>query len=393
MKPVVLTFTGHYLPGYKAGGPIRTIASMVDQLGDEFDFYIVAMDRDLGDEAPFPDIEANCWTEKGKAHVFYRSPGAPGWRALCDSLRILPVDLIYLNSLFSRDFTLRPLLSWRWGKLPSVPLLLAPRGELSTGALTIRPTKKRAFLRVAQAVGLYRGVVFQASSDHEAADIRRELGERNIIVALDLSQRGEPLRDRDFSGVTHEPLRAVCLSRISPNKNLLGALEMLKHLAVPLTFDIYGVIEDKEYWASCERAIATLPDHVSARFQRALRPEEVESVLAEYDFFLFPTLGENYGHVIREALSAGLPTLISDQTPWRDLAERNAGAALPLHDPQAFVAWIEAFAKLGGEQRQAMRRAAHERGNDEAKAARDQQANRMMLRGMLHGRGSGAPSA
>ena len=47
-RPIILSFAGHYLPGYKAGGPIRSIANMVDQLGDEFDFRIVAGDRDLG---------------------------------------------------------------------------------------------------------------------------------------------------------------------------------------------------------------------------------------------------------------------------------------------------------------------------------------------------------
>ena len=388
MKPVVLTFTGHYLPGYKAGGPIRTIVSMVDQLGDEFDFYVVATDRDLGDDAPFPDVEVDCWTKRGQAHVFYCSPGAQGWRALRESLSGISVDLIYLNSLFSAPFTLRPLLYWRLGKLPEVPVLLAPRGELSVGALTVKPARKRAFLRIAGAVGLYRNITFHASSAHEAADIRRELGERDVMIALDLSERGGPLRERNAADGEDRPLRAVFLSRISPNKNLLGALEMLKQLSIPLIFDIYGVIEDKGYWERCEKAIAALPDHVRARFQRALRPEDVESVLSEYDFFFFPTLGENYGHVIREALSAGLPALISDQTPWRDLAERRAGAALPLDDPQGFVTWIENFAKLDVDQRQAMRRAANERGNDEAKAARDREENRRMLRDLVQSRGA-----
>src|SRR3546814_17574361 len=36
-------------------------------------------------------------------------------------------------------------------------------------------------------------------------------------------------------------------------------------------------------------------------------------------------LGENYGHVIAEALEAGLRLLISDQTPWRGLAEAGVG--------------------------------------------------------------------
>ncbi len=48
----ILAFIGHYLPGYKAGGPIRTLENMVDALGDEFEFRIVTSDRDLGDGDP-----------------------------------------------------------------------------------------------------------------------------------------------------------------------------------------------------------------------------------------------------------------------------------------------------------------------------------------------------
>jgi len=33
--------------------------------------------------------------------------------------------------------------------------------------------------------------------------------------------------------------------------------------------------------------------------------------------------------------------LISDRTPWRDLAANGAGWDLPLHDPDAFVAALE----------------------------------------------------
>lgn len=34
----IFTFVGYYLPSYKAGGPIRTLANMVEGLRDEFEF-------------------------------------------------------------------------------------------------------------------------------------------------------------------------------------------------------------------------------------------------------------------------------------------------------------------------------------------------------------------
>ena len=38
---VILCFVAYYLPGYRSGGPVRTIANFVDHLGDEFDIRIV----------------------------------------------------------------------------------------------------------------------------------------------------------------------------------------------------------------------------------------------------------------------------------------------------------------------------------------------------------------
>ena len=45
-KPVILVFLGNYLPGFKSGGPLRTIVNLVDNLSDEFEFLIITSDRD-----------------------------------------------------------------------------------------------------------------------------------------------------------------------------------------------------------------------------------------------------------------------------------------------------------------------------------------------------------
>lgn len=387
MRPIILTFVGGYLPGFKAGGPIRSLANMVDQLGNEFDFRVIAPDRDLGDSSAFPGVAIDAWNTVGKAQVFYRSPGEAGWRALIASLRSTDYDLIYLNSFFSFGGSLRPLLYRRLGNLRKSPVLLAPRGEFSPGALALKPFKKRAFIRLARALNFYSAINFQASSEHEAADITRALGAKsvnvasNISVASDLSHRPDAARRQKHH--QHPHVRAVFLSRLSPKKNLEGALAILATTSVPVSYDIYGPVENTEYWNKCLRLIKKLPDNISVNYKGELRPEAVSSTLAEYDLFFFPTLGENYGHVIREALSAGLPVLISDQTPWRDLTAKGAGADLSLEEPEAFSAWIEALSRLSPSEQQAMRKAARRLGNDQVKAKRDLEANRAMLHAAL----------
>ncbi len=51
--------------------------------------------------------------------------------------------------------------------------------------------------------------------------------------------------------------------------------------------------------------------------------------------------GENFGHVIIEALAAGKPVLISDQTPWRGLENHKAGWDIPLNDKEKFISILE----------------------------------------------------
>jgi glycosyltransferase involved in cell wall biosynthesis len=124
-------------------------------------------------------------------------------------------------------------------------------------------------------------------------------------------------------------------------KNLLFALKVLRTVSGEVTFDIYGPLENKEYWNECEKVIGTMPHNIRVRYMGSLEHQRVLDVFAKNDLFFLPTLGENYGHVICEALSAGCPVLISDQTPWRDLHEKGVGWDIPLTDAETFRAVLQ----------------------------------------------------
>ena len=95
------------------------------------------------------------------------------------------------------------------------------------------------------------------------------------------------------------------------------------------------------YWSECDAILATLPSTVTATYRGEVEPRDVRRVFAQYHLFLFPTLSENFGHVILEALAAGCPVLLSDTTPWRGLSERRAGWDLPLTAPERFVSVLQ----------------------------------------------------
>lgn len=340
----VLTFSAYYLPGYKGGGPIKTIKNLFDQTGDEIDFRLITSDRDLGDTTQYTSVNCGAWNKVDNASVFYARPGIPGYVQIARQLLAKHFDVVYLNSFFSPRFSIFPLLL---AKVLRQKIVLGPRGEFSEGALSLKPFKKRVFIKVFKLLGLHRGTVFQASSDYEADDIRRALGHKvDIFVAEDIGAQEFaeqiPLREEG-------PLKVVFISRISPKKNLLAALEMLVSVKEYLSYDIYGPIEDEDYWLKCEKVIDSLPQHIQVRHMGSLNPDDVVKTLENYDVFFFPTKGENYGHVIAEALCAGLPIVIADTTPWRNLQSLGIGWDLPLSNPTAFSKALDELALLPSE--------------------------------------------
>lgn len=328
-------FIDWYLPGFKAGGPIRSVANMYSQLKDHFHFRIVCSDRDLHADKPYQGITTDTWT-KGPdgSDVLYLSSARRNYREIEKIIREERADFIYLNSVFSKVFTIYPLLA-RKRHFPTRKVIIAPRGMLGKGALQIKPIKKKFFLLWSRLNGLYSQVRWHASSTDEEKEIKSVFGTASrTTVALNMSaQRTLVNRQRVKE---QGKLKAVFLSRISIKKNLKGALELLAKTpsGMQVDFDVFGPVEDAVYWKECDELMGKLPGSVRAMYMGELPHQDVERVLQQYHLSILLTFNENFGHSIVESMAAGCPVLISDQTPWNDLEKKNAGWALPLSDTQ-----------------------------------------------------------
>ena len=109
-KKTILVLLDRYLPGYKAGGPIQTIANMVEAIGDRYKFYIVTSDRDSGDTEPYPGIIYGQWMTVGKAQVRYLSPNENLWKEYRNIISSTDFSLLYCQSFFNPKYTILPLL-------------------------------------------------------------------------------------------------------------------------------------------------------------------------------------------------------------------------------------------------------------------------------------------
>ncbi len=366
----ILILNPHYLPGFKAGGPIQSIAGIVERLKDEFDFKVICGDRDGGDGQPYASEPIGRWYEYGVAKVLRVPPGLAGAIIIIRALRLESYDVLYINGFLSRIYSMLPLACRRMGLLPRRTTVLAPRGEFSRGSLSIKSKRKLAYLKLSMWLGFYRGIIWHASTSHEEADIRRSMGNLIAIDSANFLSGSSGISGSDVTGTIAVAkdmplmperdsarkmrkqagkLRGVFVSRISPEKNLLFALKMLQGLSGEVTFDIYGPVGNVTYWNKCKDVMGTLPPNVRVEYMGIVEHERVGEVLAEHELLLLPTLGENYSHVTCEALSAGCPVLISDRTPWRDLHEKGVGWDIPLEDEERFRATLQLCVDADGE--------------------------------------------
>lgn len=118
-------------------------------------------------------------------------------------------------------------------------------------------------------------------------------------------------------------------------------LNYLQNVKGKVTFDIYGYLEDEQYWSECRKKIAELPENIKVEYKGSISHNEVHDTFKRYDAFLFPTLSENFGHVIVEALMVGCPVIISDRTPWTDVNNVEGGWSIALSDSNKFIDAIQ----------------------------------------------------
>lgn len=354
---VILIFIQYYLPGYKSGGPVRTIANVVDQLGDEFEFKIICFNRDMLSEEPYDNIEFNTWNTVGKASVFYASPQYYNFINLKKILLETSYDSIYLNSFFNYKFSILPLLL-ALKKRKEKNIILAPRGEFSEGALALKPIKKRLYIFFTSLIGLYKDVRWQASTTHELKDIQKVLKTKavDIHVACDLPSKVSDKYLQQFKSQKKEDVyRIIFISRICKKKNLALTIEILMSLEKAAVLDIYGTIEDSKYWEHCKDLIKKLPPHITVNYKGLVNNSKVCDTFCNYDLFLFPTLGENFGHVIFESFSSGTPVLISDRTPWRNLQEKGVGWDFSIENKQIFINTLNNHMRMNIQEQYEMR--------------------------------------
>lgn len=333
--PKLLILTDWYSPGFLAGGPIQSCINLANALKDKFDINILTTDTDFQQIKSYPNIVPNEWIIDEGLKIYYaKKKSLP--KLFPSKFLKLEFDVVYLNNMYSWHFTLLPLLLKRMNLTHKANFILAPRGMLSEGSIQVKKIKKLVFLKTVKMLGIYDNITFHATSEDEKRNILTYFPEAIVKTISNLSSQSDTINNTTKK---ENDLKLICVSRTSPEKNIYFLIELLTKLPIDysLSLDIYGLINDKEYFKKCKELEHKLPKGIQVNYCKPLPHTELLKKFNSYHFFISPSKGENFGHAIAEALSAGMPVIISDRTPWRNLKVMDVGWDISLERPDEFL--------------------------------------------------------
>lgn len=343
----ILVFIDWFLPGTKAGGPVKSVYSMVKVLNNDFKFKIITTNCDHLSSVPYAEVKSNEWVSFDKnIEVYYCSKETLSEQKITSLIQESSADYYYINSLYSKWFSIVPLhVLKRLNKLDKT--VLSPRGMLGQGALKVKPIKKKLFLAYAKLKGLHSGIHWQASNATEKEDIQRVFG-KGIKVSVIGNLSFIDQEALVYSEKKKNTLDLFFLSRIVPIKNLKNALLYLKEISADynVNYTIYGFIEDAVYWKECEQIIQAMPEQIKVTYGGILDSGKVQQALAKHHALYMLTYNENFGHSILESFAAGKPVVISDQTPWNNLSENKTGYNVKVNGSSAKSEALKALIEL-----------------------------------------------
>ena len=332
----------YFHPGYKAGGITQSLFNLIQILKETKEIQVICYDHDKDIIDPYDFIKFKRTKNLPDNINIYYLAEKFFTRSSFLLLKKYSPDFVYINSIFDFPFLLVGII---YSKKCNKKLVIAPRGMLHAGGIEKGTLKKKIYLFILKAI-LNKGQMFWHATDlQEKEDIKEWFGnDSHIYIAKD-TPRTLPLVEQ-LPEKNDTVLHLVYYSLITSKKNLLLLLEALQMVKSNVLLDIFGPIIENNYWQICENIINELnkKDNIKIAYKGSTNFENFAKMSKNYHYMVLPTKGENFGHVIFEAFSVGLPVIISDYTPWK-FENGSLGYIVELDAP-AFAEQIDKIADL-----------------------------------------------
>lgn len=209
-----------------------------------------------------------------------------------------------------------------WCRTLGKPFIVSPHGMLEDWAFRHRSWKKQPYFYLIERRSVARANVLLATSEAEAATLRRWFPEEKIrVLSLGATAVSPPTHEaaRQKLGLPADEFVVLFLSRCHEKKGLHLLIEAMARISRTSAQRIHLLIVgegEARYVEPLRQATAPWRGNLRCTWVGAVWGDKKWEYLSAADLLCLPTFSENFGLVVVEALFAGTPALTTFATPW-----------------------------------------------------------------------------
>ena len=326
-----------------SGGPSKTVTQLSSQLSCNQDLNISIITSTKNNNGSIPNVKpknynVNILNSSKKLNI---NPifDYPYYKTLLINISNNRNNIIHDNGLWLASNNTVSIFANKY----SIPILISPHGMLEPWSLNYNYYKKKLAWITYQYKNLKKAHAIHATSIQEANNIKKL--NLNTPIAIIPNGINIPSKSLVLNAIEYKLEKNISkenivnnylyVGRIHPKKGLLNLLKALKELVIthPDSKLIIAGPSESGYKKVLENYIYTnnMKDHIL--FKGSVHGKELEDLYLSSDVFILPTYSENFGVVVAEALSYGLPVITTHGAPWPELNQTNSGW------------WVEASSK------------------------------------------------
>lgn len=245
---------------------------------------------------------------------------------------IRAADIVHLHTMWEFPVYFAHVLCLKFGK----SYVLSPHGMLEHWSLRQQRLKKRIYLLLAGRAVIVGAKVVIFTSDSESVNSQPAIGDAPAVIAPlgvtlpDEKIICEDLFYRRFPQLVGKPF-LLFLGRLHYKKQPELVLRAFKRIAADFK-DVHLLMAgpgEPEYVSQLKKIFEKEPIEKRILFSGALDRPLVFTAYQKAHLFLLPSLQENFGLSVAEAMASGCPVLVSPQVSLsEEIAKADAGMVI-----------------------------------------------------------------
>lgn len=230
------------------------------------------------------------------------------------------------------------------------PFIISPHGNLERGALRQKFLKKYIARKVLYNKIIKCSAALCAASEKEYLNLQDQFPNQNkYILPIGVDMPENQFIEKNISKFSEKKI-ILLISRLNPSKGILNLIHAWAQIRDNDWHIVVAGPDEDGYKKTLDQEIDALGLRSNFSFAGYVGEAERDALYRSANLFVLPSLSENFGIVVAEAMSYGVPVLTTTDTPW-DYVGFERGCICVDSSPQSLCSGLRRLMALTDDQR------------------------------------------